>query len=181
MSKCPVCGSDNKCNVANNMNPNECWCMKKEFPQSLSEHLGEYDSCICENCYEKLNEVYLKKEAEVEKLLRLDELFCNESQENGAESWRKYFSKSSVMLLEGDQDNLFGVDAIYDYMLDLYSIKNFSMEWTPEYAKVSDDLSIGYTFGRYVRVINGRHEYGKYMNTWENFNGEWKITLDVGN
>ena len=55
-NKCPICGRENNCAVANGKDPRECWCMSIEFPKSLPKT----HTCICEECIEKFRKETLE-------------------------------------------------------------------------------------------------------------------------
>lgn len=50
---CPICGSENNCNMVKGLDASACWCMEIEIPKALLEKLTDdqkKQGCICKNC-----------------------------------------------------------------------------------------------------------------------------------
>lgn len=53
MNKCPKCGLDNHCAIANHKDPSICWCMTLKIPQEVIEKIKEKymeSGCLCRSC-----------------------------------------------------------------------------------------------------------------------------------
>ena len=125
----------------------------------------------------------MKREDVLNELKALDREFCNECKINGVDGWIKFFAEDSVMVSDGDKENIKGRENIYNFMKQVFDLPGFSLEWETEIVDVSDDFSLGYTSGTYIRIYNygENKEVGKYNTVWKKNNGEWKISLDMGN
>ncbi len=57
------------------------------------------------------------------------------------------------------------------------------LEWTPQYAQVSERGDMGWTWGRSVSTrADGTRRPGRYVTIWRrNFDGEWRFVADIGN
>lgn len=56
---CPICGEPNNCAIANGLNPEECWCMKVNFPKEIFDKIPKdkkNKACVCKKCLEKIKE-----------------------------------------------------------------------------------------------------------------------------
>lgn len=62
-----------------------------------------------------------------------------------------------------------------------------TLDWAPEHAVVSDDGTLGYTWGYYVLGVPDkdgarRESRGKYLSVWRRQkDGSWKFIADIGN
>ncbi len=119
-------------------------------------------------------------------LLELDRTFCRAVQVGGAKSWASYFSPIGAMIMKTG-NNLIGREAIYHLMQSFFSKSTNRLTWQPEFAQVSEDFTLGYTFGSYLRTTlneenNEVSEIGRYTTIWRlQPNGQYQIELDIGN
>ena len=127
----------------------------------------------------------MDKEKAINELMELDRLFCRESQKNGVTAWTKFFSKDGVMISQDHNPNIEGQEAIKKSMISLFNLDSFELLWEPLNGDVSDDCSIGFTTGKYTMKYkkDGKlvSSIGKYTTIWKKQDGEWEITLDMGN
>lgn len=69
------------------------------------------------------------------------------------------------MITDGDRDN------IYKYMLGFFNLPSLTCRWEPRFIDVSEDFSLGYTSGTYVREYKEDGiliiEKGKYTTIWK--------------
>lgn len=59
--RCPLCGEQNLCAMANNNQSNnlDCWCKNESIPAALIEQVppeAKNKSCICQKCAVKYKE-----------------------------------------------------------------------------------------------------------------------------
>jgi len=119
-----------------------------------------------------------------EDLMALDQKFCEQTQKGGSKSWASYFSERGIMV---GGDNIVGPEAIEKTMSGFLDSENNSLVWEPIGGDISDDLTLGYTHGTYIRkTINEEGKEvvatGQYNTIWKKqADGQWKITLDIGN
>ncbi|SHI84150.1 YybH family protein [Lutispora thermophila] len=119
-------------------------------------------------------------------LMDLDRQFDKDTSTGGIDAWVSYFADDGVMVLS-QGDDLKGRQEIYKSMERAFSLPEFSLRWEPIDAKVSEDGSLGYTYGKYVRrYLDDKGDEvlatGKYTTVWQKQrDGSWKIVLDIGN
>ncbi|MDF2889842.1 MAG: hypothetical protein K0R80_209 [Clostridia bacterium] len=120
------------------------------------------------------------------RLLELDRQFDRDTSIGGLETWVSYFAEDGVMVASQGED-IKGREAIYNAMIKSFSLPSYSLRWEPIDAKISEDGSIGYTYGKYVRKYteddgNEAISTGKYTTVWQKQgDGSYKIVLDIGN
>lgn len=169
--KCPICGNENNCFIDLGKDPDYCWCKTLIFPSTLPET----DSCICESCVRELLTKELTKEVrDTEKQFMLD------SKEFGADGWSKYFLTDGFMVSPGHSENTIGPENILKVMSNAF-VDGFELTWEPDTIGFSDDFSMCYSTGKYVRVMHGEVGKGKFMTIWRRTKDGWKIQLDIGN
>ncbi len=120
------------------------------------------------------------------KLMELDQRFCRAVQAGGARAWASYFSSSGTMIVKNGE-NPIGREAIYHMMCKFFDKPSNRLIWQPESAMLSDDYTVGYTFGRYTRTTldpENREvvEKGRYTTIWRlQPDGNYQIEVDIGN
>ena len=59
----------------------------------------------------------------------------------------------------------------------------YDLRWQPQQGEVSRSGDMGWTWGTYQVLVDGRHiSSGKYVNIWtRGKDGDWKVRLDMGN
>ena len=122
---------------------------------------------------------------EGELLLQTDKEFALYSVENGAaEAFNKYLADDALELPAG-KNPVVGRSNIYDSMKEHQD--SYTLDWSPQYAVVSNSGELGYTWGKYTLSYSDESgeehkSYGKYLNIWEKQNdGSWKVAVDMGN
>ena len=122
---------------------------------------------------------------EGEKLIQSDREFALFSVENGAaEAFNKYLSVDALELPAG-KNPVEGRSIIYDSMKEHQD--SYTLDWSPQYAEVSNSGELGYTWGTYTLSYSDesgeeQRSYGKYLNIWKKQNdGSWKVAVDMGN
>lgn len=169
--KCPICGNDNNCYVSSGKDPEKCWCHNEQFP----EQLPDGDSCICRECVIKLKKEELRKQ-----IIKTEKQFMDDAAKYGAKGWSSYFLEDGMMVSAGVNENIVGKDDILKAMESAFK-SDFKLEWKPETIEFSDDYSLSYSTGRYIRTLNGETTYGKFLTIWKNTSNGWKVKVDIGN
>lgn len=127
----------------------------------------------------------MDKKIMIENLMQLDRIFCDECKMNGADGWIKYFSEDAIMVSSGTNDNVSGKDEIYTVMEKVFSLDNIDFTWEPAIGDISDDFTLGFTSGTYVKKYKLGDVFveqaGKYTTFWKLFGDQYLITLDIGN
>lgn len=128
----------------------------------------------------------INKQELCEYLMNLDREFDKTTAELGLEGWVSYFAEDGVMV-PAQVDVIKGKEDVRQAMGKSFSLPGFSLRWEPLDAQVSEDGSMGYTYGKYVRTNldqegNIQTGTGKYTTIWQKQqDGSWKIVLDMGN
>jgi len=119
-------------------------------------------------------------------LMELDRQFDRDTSVEGVKAWVSYFAHDGIMVISQGED-IKGKEAIQQYMDRIFSLPGFSLRWEPIDASISEDGSLGYTYGKYVRkyVDDKGTEVtstGKYTTVWQKQRDtSWEIILDIGN
>jgi ketosteroid isomerase-like protein len=85
-----------------------------------------------------------------EMLMALDEKFDLETSTGGAETWASYFAEEGVLVV-GQGKDIVGRENIKNAMKPALDNEGNSLRWAPISGDISEDGTLGYTFGAYVR------------------------------
>lgn len=119
-------------------------------------------------------------------LIKTEQDFYNATQERGWGQAFIDFADNNSTLLRQDQFPIIGKSDI----LKLFNGKESNVlpiKWNPIKAEVSNDGSLGYTWGNWTYTVkdkNGKENitYGNYVTIWKKqLDGKWKFVLDGGN
>jgi ketosteroid isomerase-like protein len=119
-------------------------------------------------------------------LIKTELEFYKATQEKGWGRAFIEFADDSAALLRQDAFPVINKPAI----ISLYKGKEsniLNLKWAPTKAEVSNDGSLGYTYGNWVYTSNDKdgkeaYTYGNYVTIWKKQpNGIWKFVLDGGN
>ncbi len=127
-----------------------------------------------------------EKAAMVTSLIEMEHTFCKAAGKDGAAGWARFFSESGVMLNKSGKP-IQGPKTIENAIEPLFQLPELKFVWEPMSADVSDDGTLGYTYGNYERTYldeDGEmvEEKGMYMTIWKRqSDGQWRIAADVGN
>ncbi len=116
-------------------------------------------------------------------LLEVDAEFARYSVKHGAaDAFDKYMADDAVSL-PTQTDAIHGRENIVESLRPLDD--GWVLDWTPVHATVSDDGSLGYTWGRYELYKKEAPDgklVGKYLNVWRpGPQGVWRMIADIGN
>lgn len=118
-------------------------------------------------------------------LLAADRVFDSMTAAHGLEAWVATFADSGRQT-DRYGDFVTGPAAIREHMRRLLTDTTRSLRWAPDLAEVSNDGSLGYTWGRWtmtVRDSSGAHEagVGRYLTVWrKQGDGRWRAEADIG-
>lgn len=127
-----------------------------------------------------------EKSEMVTSLIEMEHTFCKAAGKDGAVGWARFFSESGVMLNKSGKP-IQGPKTIEKAIGPLFQLPDLRFVWEPMAADVSDDGTLGYTYGNYERTYldeDGEkvEEKGMYMTIWKRQDdGTWRIAADVGN
>lgn len=80
-----------------------------------------------------------------------------------------------------------GQAAIREAMTPFFNLSRLVFKWEPIAVEVSDDGSLGCSYGKYYRTYDGTkgeqiEQKGMYMSIWKrDAQGNWRVAADVGN
>src|SRR5258708_5230558 len=98
-------------------------------------------------------------------LLQRDREFAKQSAARGHLAWQEFMAPSAAKPANGGR-TLIGPQEIGDDMLAAFA-SGFTLSWEPTRAEISRGGKLGYTWGRYHSVFNGKSREGTYLTVWE--------------
>lgn len=112
-------------------------------------------------------------------LLNLDREFAKQSAARGSAAWQEFMAPNAVKPANGGR-SLVGPQEIGENMLAAFK-SGLTLTWEPARAEISRGGKLGYTWGRYRSVFNGKAREGTYMTVWQKQeDGSWKVLFDTG-
>jgi len=112
-------------------------------------------------------------------LLQRDREFAKQSAAHGYLAWQEFMASNAAKPANGGR-MLIGPQEIGDNMLAAFA-SGFTLSWEPSRAEISRGGKLGYTWGRYHSVFNGKSREGAYVRVWEKQqDGSWKVLFDHG-
>ena len=119
----------------------------------------------------------------VASLLEADTEFARQSVQHGAAAAFDQYVADDAVSLPATTDANSGRTAIVDSLRALDS--GWVLDWTPVHASVSDDGSLGYTWGRFALYRKDTPDskvVGKYVNVWRRGPQDiWRVIADIRN
>jgi len=123
------------------------------------------------------------KEKAKQEIAQAEKDFEKMTAEKGIKEAFTFYADSNVVV-KGQNDSLIkGKDGISNFY-GLPSFKNVSLKWSPDFIDVSEDGTLGYTFGKYVwqsKDSTGKlNEFkGVFHTVWKKqSDGSWKYVWD---
>jgi len=112
-------------------------------------------------------------------LLQRDREFAKQSAAHGYLAWQEFMTSNAAKPANGGR-MLIGPQEIGDNMLAAFA-SGFTLTWEPARAEISRGGKLGYTWGRYRSLFNGKPREGAYVRVWEKQqDGSWKVLFDHG-
>jgi ketosteroid isomerase-like protein len=112
-------------------------------------------------------------------LMQRDREFAKQSAAHGHLAWQEFMAPNAVKPANGGR-MLNGPQEIGENMLAAFA-SGFTLSWEPARAEISRGGKLGYTWGRYRSVFDGKTREGAYMTVWEKQqDGTWKVLFDTG-
>ncbi len=96
------------------------------------------------------------------------------------------FFSDSGRQVDNYGDFVVGRAAIGEHMRQLLGDTTRALRWSPDFAQVSHDGSLGYTWGRWIMLRRGAGAgeelgRGRYLTVWrKQADGKWLAEADVG-
>ena len=113
-------------------------------------------------------------------LLQADRDFATLSQNTDPkQAFANYLAPNAIMIPRVG-DPIEGYEAA---MASFGEEAGFDLHWQPQFAEVAKSGDMGWTWGRYQLLVEGKKLYsGKYINIWTRQpDGSWQVRLDMGN
>ncbi len=116
-------------------------------------------------------------------ILQTEKAFEKMAAEKGLADAFHYFADEQAVIKRENDTLIIGKEDIMMYYAN-ESNKNTTLNWTPDFVDVSNDGTLGYTYGKYVWKIKDKEdsitEYkGVFHTVWKKqANGEWKYVWD---
>ncbi len=116
-------------------------------------------------------------------LMETDSLFSVSSMKNGYKAAFLAFADSNAVLLKPGYLPIKGRGSIARHFHEQGSTR-LQLSWAPDFAEISKDGTLGYTYGRYKTIkpdgiLVGE---GTYVTIWKKQgDGSWRYVLDTGN
>jgi len=113
-----------------------------------------------------------------EVLMQRDREFAKASAARGYLAWQEFVTANAAKPANGGQ-MLIGPQEIGGNMLAAF-VSGLNLTWEPTRAEISRAGRLGYTWGRYHSVVNGKSHDGNYVTVWEKQpDGTWKVLFDT--
>lgn len=117
-------------------------------------------------------------------LMEADKAFDRDTAARGLEGWMSWFAEDAR--IEGATDVIAGKPALREVYSKMFAQREFRIHWWPVSADISEDGTLGYTFGR--ASISWRDEKGelqkresRYTTLWrKQKDGTYKVVFDMG-
>jgi ketosteroid isomerase-like protein len=127
---------------------------------------------------------HLDAEAARKSLLQADVDFARDVAARGTEAWVDAFAEDGAMLI-ANAPLIRGRQKIRELMAELGDPRKgkpeLLMRWRPLGAQVSNDGTLGWTYGNSVSVTAQGERQGKYLTVWrKQADGSWKVQADQG-
>ncbi|MFA6404060.1 MAG: hypothetical protein WCX31_20900 [Salinivirgaceae bacterium] len=117
-----------------------------------------------------------KSKEEIKKeIFQIEKDFERMVLEKGVTDSFYYFADENAVIKRANDSLIFGKENIKNYYKNK-DIKNATVNWTPDFIDVSEDGSLGYTYGKYVWVI--KDDLGKTVEYNGIFHTVWKLQPD---
>jgi ketosteroid isomerase-like protein len=123
-----------------------------------------------------------KKEI-IREIFQTEKAFEKMASEKGVAEAFYFFADEKAVIKRENDTLIMGKENIKIYY-DKRSNKNATVNWTPDFTAVSDDGTLGYTYGKYVWKIKKENgdtaEYkGIFHTVWKKqLDGTWKYVWD---
>ncbi len=131
--------------------------------------------CSCTNKKENKTHNELKEE-----IIKAENDFAETAKKSGVEEAFFLYADDKAVIRRGNDSLITGRENIREYYQNP-RFKNFDLSWAPDFVEVSEDGTLGYTFGKYFLKINGDStEYkGVFHTVWKRqADGSWKYVWD---
>jgi ketosteroid isomerase-like protein len=118
-----------------------------------------------------------------EEVIQTEKEFAALAKKSGIRDAFYYFADEIAVIKRGNDTLITGKENIREFYQNP-KFKNFDLSWAPDFADVSEDGTLGYTYGKYILKIKDENgdtsEYtGVFHTVWKRQeNGSWKYVWD---
>jgi hypothetical protein len=117
-------------------------------------------------------------------LLKTDSMFSVLSDKQGMKKAFLAYLDTSAVLIRQNRMPIEGVTSIKNYF-SAFSDTSFTLTWKPLKARLSDENTMGFTYGIYEIAEKASGKLtgtGTYITIWQKKpDGKWKAVFDTGN
>lgn len=129
------------------------------------------------SCRQKTDPEVVRKE-----IFETEKAFETMVAEKGIAEGFWYFADENAVILRGNDSIISGKENIKNYYT-LRSRPDIKITWTPDFIGVSDDGTMGYTYGNYIYLIpdstgNKKELKGVFHTVWKKTENGWKYVWD---
>jgi ketosteroid isomerase-like protein len=115
-------------------------------------------------------------------ILQTEKAFEKMASDKGLAEAFYYFADENAVILRGKDSLIIGKESIRNYY-DKNARPNAKLSWTPDFIDISDCITLGYTYGKYVFSIqdtsgNSIEHTGIFHTVWKKQNNEWRYVWD---
>jgi ketosteroid isomerase-like protein len=115
-------------------------------------------------------------------ILQTEKAFEKMASEKGLAEAFYYFADDNAAIRRGNDSLIIGKEKIKLYY-DSHTNPNAKLSWTPDFIYVSDCGTLGYTYGKYVYIIQNSdgkitENKGIFHTVWKKQNNNWKYVWD---
>lgn len=123
-----------------------------------------------------------KIDATKNEIFQTEKAFEKMASEKGLAEAFYYFADQNAVIKRGNDSLIIGKENIKIYY-DKNSNPNAKLSWTPDFIGVSDCGTLGYTYGRYLYIIQDStgkniHYKGIFHTVWRKQNNNWRYVWD---
>jgi len=123
-----------------------------------------------------------KIDATKNEIFQTEKAFEKMASEKGLAEAFYYFADQNAAIKRGNDSLIIGKENIKIYY-DKNSNPNVKLSWTPDFIGVSDCGTLGYTYGRYLYIIQDStgkniHYKGIFHTVWRKQNNNWRYVWD---
>ncbi|KFZ26585.1 MAG: hypothetical protein KQ78_01174 [Candidatus Izimaplasma bacterium HR2] len=126
----------------------------------------------------------MEKEKVKEELKELDLSYHLESNDDIKLRLKRLLVHDVKFISTNDAPNYIGNEEANKYIDSFFNMEDLKLKFELLYVDVSDDFTLGYTinkmsvsFKKDGKLISNT---GRYILVWKKYNGEWKISINMG-
>ena len=126
----------------------------------------------------------MEKEKVINELKEIDLSYQIGKNDDIKLTWKKLIAHDVKFIDVADAPNYIGNEEANKYIDSYFNMEDLKLKFEQLYVDVSDDFTLGYTitkvtvnFKKDGKLISNT---GRYILVWKKYNGEWKISINMG-